>query len=131
MSVFGTRAEPTSQAIPTPNTSPAPRATPAQTNVFDWLQSIFVPSSNTVESVTEVGLSIPLSASQSSGSQSNVLWGAAAAGVIGAATAYALEEKRKRKEEEARQAEQVRAEVEAKNEAIQASQQAQREALKI
>ena len=131
VSVFGTTAEPTSQVTPTPNTSPTTRATPAQTGVLDWLQSIFVPSSNTVESVTEVGLSIPLSASQSSGSQSNVLWGAAAAGVIGAATAYALEEKRKRKEEEARQAEQVRAEVEAKNEAIQASQQAQREALKI
>ena len=35
--------------------------------------------------------------------QSNVLWGATAAAVIGAATAYALDEQRKRKEAEAKQ----------------------------
>ncbi len=36
---------------------------------------------------------------------SNVLWGAAAAAVIGASTAYALDQRRKRKEEEIREAE--------------------------
>ena len=34
---------------------------------------------------------------------SNVLWGAGVAAMISAATAYALDEKRKRKEEEAKQ----------------------------
>jgi len=131
VSVFGATVGPTMQVTPTPKSQITPRATSTQTSVLDWLQSVFVPDPNTAEHVTEVVSSVPLSTSQSSGSQSNVLWGAAAAGVIGAATAYALEEKRKREEEEARQAEQVRAKVDAKNAAIQASQQAKREALKI
>jgi hypothetical protein len=131
VSVFGATVEPPVQETPTPKTQIILRATSTQTSVLDWLQSVFVPEPNPAEHVTEVVSSVPLSASQSSGSQSNVLWGAAAAGVIGAATAYALEEKRKRKEEEARQAEQIRAEVDAKNTAIRASQQAKREALKI
>ena len=70
-------------------------------------------------------------ASSSPDTSSNILWGAAAAAMIGTATAYALEERRKRKEEEARQAAEVEAKVEARNAAVQASQLAQREALKM
>ena len=136
VSLFGATVVPTMQVTPTPKSQITPRATSSQTSVLDWLQSVFVPNPNTAEHVTEVASSVPLSASQAFGSQSangqsTVLWGAAAAGVIGAATTYALEEKRKRKVEEARRAEQVRAEVDAKNAAIQASQQAKREAMKI
>jgi hypothetical protein len=131
VSLFGATVGPTMQVTPTPESQITPRATSTQISVLDWLQSVFVPDPNTAEQATEVVSSVSLSASQSSGAQSNVLWGAAAAGVIGAATTYAIEEKRKRKEEEARQAEQVRATVDAKNAAIQASQQAKREALKI
>jgi hypothetical protein len=108
ISVFGA-VEPTKQAAPTIEAVSTPRTAPPQTGVLDWLQSIFVPDIEAEESVTTITASDPLSPSASSASQSNVLWGAAAAGVIGAATAYALEEKRKREEEEARQAEEVRA----------------------
>jgi hypothetical protein len=136
VSVFGATLEPTSQATPGPTTSAISRAAPTQTSILDWLQSIVVPSANTVESVTEVVSSVSLSVSQTSdsgadNSTSSTLWGAAAAAMIGTATAYALEEKRKRQEEEARRAAQVRAEVDAKNDAIQASQEAKREALKV
>jgi primosomal replication protein N len=54
--------------------------------------------------------------------------------MLGAATMYALDERKKRKEEEAQQAAQVQAEVDARNAAHQASLQAKiaaREALKI
>ena len=54
--------------------------------------------------------------------------------MLGAVTVYALDEKRKRKEEEAQQAAQVQAEVDAKNAEYQADLQAKiaaREALKI
>ena len=62
---------------------------------------------------------------------SSVLWGATAAAVISAATAYALDEQRKRKEDEARQAAQVQAEVDVKNAALEASRQAKWEAQKV
>jgi hypothetical protein len=47
--------------------------------------------------------------------QSPVLWGMAALGAIGAATAYALGQRRKRKEEEARQAAEAAAEAARRN----------------
>jgi hypothetical protein len=47
--------------------------------------------------------------------QSPVLWGMAALGAIGAATAYALEQRRKRKEEETRQAAEAAAEAARRN----------------
>ena len=132
VTIFGIAPEPAVQAIPISDAILTPRAAPGQTGVLDWLQSIFVPNT-TEESITEIG-SVQESkrAPQPTTTEnSSVLWGATAAAVIGAATAYALEEKRKRKEEEARQAAEVRAEVDAKNAAIQASQQAKREAMKI
>ncbi|WKZ35273.1 MAG: hypothetical protein QY332_16795 [Anaerolineales bacterium] len=61
----------------------------------------------------------------------NVLWGAMAAAVIGYATALALEQQKKRKDEEAAQIAQVRAEVEARNAAIEANRIAMREQWKI
>ncbi len=55
------------------------------------------------------------SSSPSTSSPSNVLWGGAALAVIGTATAYALEEKRKRKEAEAEQLRQAEAKAEKLN----------------
>lgn len=57
---------------------------------------------------------------QPANSQSSVLWGAAAIAAIGAATAYALEQRRKRKEEEARQRAEAAAEVARRNAAEEA-----------
>lgn len=51
--------------------------------------------------------------------------------IISTATAYALDKQRKRKEEEARQAAQVKAEVDAKNAALEASRQAKWKAQKV
>ncbi len=59
-------------------------------------------------------------ASASTTTPTNVLWGATAAALIGWATATALEEKKKRKGQEQAQAAQVKAEVDAFNEAQEA-----------
>jgi len=64
------------------------------------------------------------SASGTSTTQSDVLWGAVALTVIGAATAYALEEKRKRKEAEAQQLRHAEAEA-AKLNAVESARKAQ------
>lgn len=61
---------------------------------------------------------------QSANSQSSVLWGAAALAAIGAATAYALEQRRKRKEEEARQAAEAQTEAARRN-AVEEARKAQ------
>jgi hypothetical protein len=57
---------------------------------------------------------------QSTNPQSSVLWGTAAVAAIGAATAYALEQRRKRKEEEARQRAEAAAEAARRNAAEEA-----------
>ncbi|MFN3490802.1 MAG: Ig-like domain repeat protein, partial [Anaerolineales bacterium] len=62
---------------------------------------------------------------------SNILWGTAAAAVIGMMTAYALEQQKKREEAEAAQIAQVTAAVESKNAAIEAGRIAMIEQLKI
>lgn len=129
VSVFGTTPDPAALITPVAQAVSTPRAAPTQTGVLDWLQSVFDQEPQAEDRVTKSPVSMPLPASRSPNAHSNVLWGAAAAGVIGAATAQALEEKRRREEEAARHAEQVRAEVDARNEAIQASQEAKREAL--
>jgi len=85
-------SEDSSQAPENPNADPSTSpstsfgGSPSQTN------------STTVQSLTLTSGS----SSASSTAPSNVLWGAAAAAMLGAATAYALEEQRKRKEAEAR-----------------------------
>ena len=89
-------------------------------------------STSQVEDLETTSFSVtPNVPSPSTTANSNLLWGAVAAAVVGSATAYALEEKRKREEEEARQRAQVKAEVDATNAALHASQQAQWEAQKI
>ena len=66
-------------------------------------------------------------ASSNAGSSSTVVWGTTAVATIAAATAYALEERRKRKEEEARQRAAKEAEIAEK----EAKQLAEREARKV
>ena len=105
LSVFGSMPEPITQKTPIAESVQTPRATPTQTNVMDWLQSIFVPGTDIFTSVSEiVSLEESKNPPQRAGADGNVLWGATAAAMIGAATAYALEERRKQQEEEARQA---------------------------
>ena len=105
VSTFGV-IEPTTSVTPTPQALPTPRATPTQSNVQDWLQSVFVPDIHQ-ESVTEIDAieeSIGTQKRSTGTENSAVLWGTAATAAIAAATAYAQEEKRKREEEKARQA---------------------------
>src|SRR5262249_13700756 len=99
VNVFGS-IDPVAQVTPTPAIIPTPRTTPTRTTTLDWLQSIFIPNT-TEESVTQID-----SVSESKESplpvgtdNHGVLWGTAATAAIGAAIAYAEEEKRKREEE--------------------------------
>ncbi|HET9907810.1 MAG TPA: Ig-like domain-containing protein, partial [Anaerolineales bacterium] len=104
MSAFGSTPEPNLPVEVIPETIPTPRSTPTQTNVLDWLQSVFVPYAGE-ETVTEIGLAEETQTSREAvASRSNVLWGASAAAMIGAVTAYALEERRKQQEEKAKKA---------------------------
>ncbi|MCC6298615.1 MAG: PD40 domain-containing protein [Anaerolineales bacterium] len=61
----------------------------------------------------------------------NAIWDKTTVTMIGAKMAYALDEKRKRKEAEAQQRAQVQAEVDAKNAALEAERQAKWQAQKI
>lgn len=70
-------------------------------------------------------------ASASTTTSTNVLWGATAAALIGWATATALEEKKKRKEQEQAQAAQVKAQVDTFNEAQEAKRLAEMKQWKI
>ncbi|MCC6298613.1 MAG: Ig-like domain repeat protein [Anaerolineales bacterium] len=83
--------------------------------------------------ITQNSLSLAggTASTSASASSSNVLWGATAAAMLGAVTAYALEEKRKRKQVEAQQRAQVQAEVDAKNTALEAERQAKWQSLKV
>ncbi len=72
-------------------TADAPTITPTRTPIVAAFGGTMVQSVNS-----------PISQSQNE-PPSNVLWGATAGAAIAAATAYALEQRRKRKEEEARQ----------------------------
>lgn len=114
------------QSLPTANPS---KATP--TPPKELFEEEVIPSSNTIPPTTTFGnttsqpketesksLTIAPVATEGTSStttSSNVLWGATAAAVIGAATAYALDEQRKRKEEEARQLAEAMAEAESLN----------------
>gem|GEM_PF-1894725 len=105
VSVFGSNPESMVQATPMPETIPIPRAAPTQTSMLDWLQSIFIPNSDSGKSVSEIVLlEESKNEPQHSGIEGSVLWGTTAAAMIGAVTAYALEERRKQQEEKARQA---------------------------
>ncbi len=74
---------------------------------------------------------IASAAGATSSTTSNALWGATAAAIIGAATAYALDERKKRKEREAQQRAQVQAKVDAFNDVQAAQRQAQWQAQKV
>ncbi|MCC6300447.1 MAG: Ig-like domain repeat protein, partial [Anaerolineales bacterium] len=78
-----------------------------------------------------LSLAVGTASASASASSSNVLWGATAAAMLGAMTAYALEEKRKHKQAEAQQRAQVQAEVDAKNSALEAERQARWQAQKV
>src|SRR6185503_897482 len=120
VSAFGSTSEPATHVTPIPESVPIHRPTPTQTNVLDWLQSIFVPSTDNFTSVIEiVAVEESKNAPQRAGADNSVLWGATAAAMIGAATAYALEERRKQQEEKARQAA-LEAQKEERHEKIQA-----------
>ena len=124
VSAFGSTPEPAAQETITSESIPTSRVAPTQTSVLDWLQSIFIPDENATESKSAVGTPDESSnVPQTAASESNVLWGATAAAMIGAATAYALDEKRKREEE----AERKRAEIEARI----AEQAAQKKAAEV
>lgn len=84
-------------------TADAPTITPTRTPIVSAFGGTIVRSVNP-----------PISQSQNQQS-SNLLWGAAALAAIGAATAYALEQRRKRKEEEARQLAEAQAEAARRN----------------
>ena len=100
VSAFGAIPEPVIAETAVPEDIPSERETPAQTSVLDWLQSVFLPDANSAVEETVVGTPDETQdTSQSAASDTNVLWGATAAAMIGAATAYALDEKRKREEE--------------------------------
>jgi hypothetical protein len=104
VSAFGSTPEAITQSTSLLTTISTPRATPTQNTVLDWLQSVFAPNSNT-NSITEISSTEEAKTAPQSAvtNDSSVLWGAGAAAVIGAATAYTLDAQRKRKEEEARQ----------------------------
>jgi hypothetical protein len=105
VSTFGIAPQQVAQATPTSEEIPVPHATPSQTTVIDWLESIFKPNPGE-ENVSKIGsLEEAQDTSHSAaGSNDSVLWGTAAAAMIGAVTAYAAEERRKQEEEKARQA---------------------------
>jgi hypothetical protein len=70
--------------------------------------SSFGGSTTQTQEITQNSLALATGATSSSTTtNSNVLWGATAATMIGATMAYALDEKRKRKEEEARELEEA------------------------
>jgi predicted TIM-barrel enzyme len=99
--IFGSTLEPDLSITPTPGTSPTQRPTPTQDHVDDWFEYVFGSAAGTSESTTEIG-SLGDTDSNSAAQESGVLWGAAAAAMMGAMTSYALDEKRKREEEQAR-----------------------------
>ena len=104
VSIFGTASQETVQATPISEAIALPRVAPSQTSVIDWLQSIFTSNTNE-ESVIDVGASEETQDASHSAAETNgsLLWGATAAAMIGAVTAYAYEERRKQEEEKARQ----------------------------
>lgn len=98
VSVFG-EILPTSEVTPIPETSPIPRAAPTQTGIVEWLESVLLPRADVANQTIELQTLTAQPASSSvPGTTSNILWGAAAAAMVGAVTSYALEEKRKRED---------------------------------
>jgi hypothetical protein len=111
ISTFGSTPEVAEQENTTTKSNQPAREAPIQVSVLDWLESVFVPNLDVAASKSIVESADTLNgASHSSASDSNVLWGATAVAMIGAATAYALDEKRKREEE----AERNRAEIQSR-----------------
>jgi hypothetical protein len=127
---FGSTSEPVLTPTPEVKITPTPRGTPTQISVLEQLETIFRQPSTSSETVTTTetwSVEEVESASHATDQGSNVLWGATAAAVMGSLTAYALEEKRKREEEKARQAE-LEKEEEERHEKIKAQKTAKLEA---
>lgn len=96
VSMFG-EIQPTAPVALTPEASLTPRATPTQTNLVEWLESVLLPRVDSTDQITELDTSVYQPARVAfPGTESGVLWGAAAAAMIGAVTSFTLEEKRKR-----------------------------------
>jgi hypothetical protein len=128
VSEFGSTSEALAEETAVPENIETPREAPTQTSVLDWLESVFVPGANTTVDETSITTSDEQhQPAESSPSDSNLLWGAAATAMVGAATAYALDEKRKREEE----IERKRAEIEASIAEQQARKIAEAEARKV
>jgi hypothetical protein len=72
--------------------------------VEEWFESVFGSIPGASEITTEIGTLGDDPAPNASPQESGVLWGAAAAAMMGAMTSYALDEKRKREEEKAQRA---------------------------
>jgi hypothetical protein len=117
--------------IPAPNAptyTPAPATTTLPVMVeaasptpvpLQWAMEMAIPTPTVLLSGFRTVATPPVESqsrtSPTGAGQSQVLWGMAALGAIGAATAYALERRRKRKEEEARQAAEAAAEAARRN----------------
>lgn len=98
VSVFG-EIQPTVDVTPTPEAALIPRPTPTQTGFVEWLESVLIPRPELTNQTTRLDTLTAQPANSSvPGTTSNILWGAAAAAMVGAVTSYALEEKRKREE---------------------------------
>ncbi len=98
VSVFG-EIQPTAEGTQTPEAALIPRPTPTQTGIVEWLESVLIPRPDLTYQTTKLDtLTAQTTNSSVPGTRSNILWGAAAAAMVGAVTSYALEEKRKREE---------------------------------
>jgi Txe/YoeB family toxin of Txe-Axe toxin-antitoxin module len=138
------KSETTSESNPTPpreltdptdalTTSPLTTSSSSNSSASTGLSASFGGSTNPTKETDNQSLILAsgITSSTTTTTNSNIVWGAGVAAMIGAAMAYALDEQRKRKEEEAQQRAQVQAEVDATNAALEASRQARREAAKI
>jgi hypothetical protein len=111
---------PTYTPAPAPTTLPVMVEAASPTSVpLQWAMEMALPTPTVLVSGFQTFATPPvesqLRTSPTGAGQSPVLWGMAALGAIGAATAYALGQRRKRKEEEARQAAEAAAEAARRN----------------
>lgn len=91
----------TPQFTATPVATLEPRSTPTQTNIIDWLDSLFSFNTDTTNEAIQIE-SVGAAQPSPSGTQSNVLWGTVATTVVGVLSQYAAEERRRIEEEKAR-----------------------------
>ena len=108
--------------LPSTSTTPSPVPTTSPTG-----SAVFGGSTAQAGTSTSQSMLLNAGTASSTPASSNVLWGATAAAVLGAATAYALEETRRRKEAEEAQ----RAAIVTRIEAMEAQREAALQARKV